>query len=175
MYKLEFQDGHRALLATNAIAENLFAQIDDEGNRHILFAEIINHQMNGKQFTHQQEAFITNRFGTKRRRETTIGWEVLTKWKDGSSNWIALKDAKDSYTVQLAEYAVQTRIAEEPALVLWVPYTLKKRNRIVAKVKSKYWIRTQKFGIRVPKYVDEARAIDAKNGNTFWWDAILRT
>ena len=37
MYKVKFQDGHRASLAANAIAENLFAQIDDEGNRHILF------------------------------------------------------------------------------------------------------------------------------------------
>jgi hypothetical protein len=59
MYEVEFQDGHRASLAANAIAENLFAQIDDEGNRHILFDEIIDYRTNNKQVT-QQDAFITN-------------------------------------------------------------------------------------------------------------------
>ena len=37
MYEVEFQDGYKASSAANAIAENLFAQIDDEGNRHVLF------------------------------------------------------------------------------------------------------------------------------------------
>jgi Reverse transcriptase (RNA-dependent DNA polymerase) len=173
MYEVEFQDGHRASLAANAIAENLFAQIDDEGNRHVLFDEIIDHRTNGKQVM-QQDAFLTTRTGTKRRRETTIGWEVLIRWKDGSTTWVALKDTKEAYPVQLAEYAVQSRLAEEPAFAWWVPFTLKKRNRIIAKVKSKYWIRTHKFGIKIPKNVAEARAFDAENGNTFWWDAILK-
>ncbi|KAI2493253.1 Reverse transcriptase (RNA-dependent DNA polymerase) [Fragilaria crotonensis] len=112
--------------------------------------------------------------GTRRRRETTVGWEVLVRWKDGSTTWVAMKDVKESFPVQLAEYAVQTRIAEEPAFAWWVPYTLRKRNRIIAKVKSKYWIRTHKFGIKIPKNVAEARAFDAENGNTSWWDAILK-
>ena len=173
MYEVEFQDGHRASLAANAIAENLFAQIDDEGNRHVLYEEIVDHRTNGKQVL-QQDAFIVNRSGTRRRRETTVGWEVLVRWKDGSTTWVAMKDVKESFPVQLAEYAVQARIAEEPAFAWWVPYTLRKRNRIIAKVKSKYWVRTHKFGIKIPKNVAEARAFDAENGNTFWWDAILK-
>ena len=160
-------------MAANAIAENLFAQIDDEGNRHVLFEEIVDYRTNGKQVL-QQDAFIINRSGTRRRRETTIGWELLVRWKDGKTTWIALKDLKESYPVQLAEYAVQSRLAEEPAFAWWVPYTLKKRNRIIAKIKSKYWVRTHKFGIKIPKNVAEARAIDAENGNTFWWDTILK-
>ena len=32
MYKVELADGEKASLATNYIAENLFTQIDDEGN-----------------------------------------------------------------------------------------------------------------------------------------------
>ncbi|KAI2498409.1 Reverse transcriptase (RNA-dependent DNA polymerase) [Fragilaria crotonensis] len=173
MYEVEFQDGHRMSLAANAIAKNLFAQVDDEGNRHVLYEEIVDHRTNGKQVL-QQDAFITNRSGTRRRRETTVGWEVLVRWKDGSTTWVAMKDVKESFPVQLAEYAVQTRIAEEPAFAWWVPYTLRKRNRIIAKVKSKYWIRTHKFGIKIPKNVAEARAFDAENGNTSWWDAILK-
>ena len=51
---------------------------------------------------------------------------------------------------------------------------IKKRDRIIAKVKSKYWQRTHKYGIRIPKTVREALAIDRENGNTLWWDAICQ-
>ena len=44
-----------------------------------------------------------------------------------------------------AEYTVAAKIAIEPAFAWWVPYTLKKRNRIISKVKSNYWLRTLKF------------------------------
>ena len=33
MYEVEYQDGHTAALAANIIAENIFAQVDEEGNR----------------------------------------------------------------------------------------------------------------------------------------------
>jgi hypothetical protein len=66
IYEVEFQDGYRTSLAANAIAENLFAQRDDEGNRHVLFQEIIDYRTNGKQVL-QQDAFTTTRTGTRRR------------------------------------------------------------------------------------------------------------
>jgi hypothetical protein len=44
MHEAEHKDGHKASLAANAIAENMFAQVDDEGNRHVLFQEIVNHR-----------------------------------------------------------------------------------------------------------------------------------
>ena len=64
------------------------------------------------------------------------------------------------------------KIAMEPAFAWWVPYVLKHRNRIIAKVKSKYWERSHKFGIKVPKSVKEALRIDEENGDTQWRDAI---
>ena len=51
---------------------------------------------------------------------TTRGWEVFVSWKDGSSDWISLKDLKDSYPVQLAEYAIASGISDEPAFAWWV-------------------------------------------------------
>ena len=51
---------------------------------------------------------------------------------------------------------------------------MKKRNRIIAKLKSKYLIRTHKFGIRVPKSVQEAKIIDKQNGDTLCWDSICK-
>ena len=111
VYEVEFPDGHKAALAANAIAENLFAQVDGEGNRNGLFDEIVAHRTNGKELK-QQDAFVQTSRGTKRRKESTIGWEILVRWKDGSTTWIALKDLKESYPVQLAEYAVAARISE---------------------------------------------------------------
>ena len=41
MYEVEYQNGTKASLAANYIAENLFAQVDQEGNRHVLLDELI--------------------------------------------------------------------------------------------------------------------------------------
>ena len=49
---------------------------------------------------------------------------------------------------------------------------LKKPNRIISKVKSKYWSRTHKYGIKIPKTIDEAKQIDTENGDTLWMDAV---
>ena len=43
LYEVEYLDGYKTSLATNAIAENLFSQVDNEGNRHVLFDAIIDH------------------------------------------------------------------------------------------------------------------------------------
>ena len=172
MYVVEFLDRTKTLLSTNYIAENLFSQVDDNGNRQVLLDEIIDHRTNGSHVL-QQDAYITTSSGTRRRWETTADWELLAQWKAGSMNWIALKDIKESYPVQVAEYA-GARISMEPAFAWWVPHMLKKRNRIIVKVKSKYWMRTHKFIICIPKTVEEAKDLDMQNSNTLWCDAICK-
>eukprot|EP00978_Attheya_sp_CCMP212_P034976 scaffold149828_cov60-Attheya_sp.AAC.1 len=49
---------------------------------------------------------------------------------------------------------------------------MKKRGRIISKVKSKYWARAHKYGIRVPKNIKEAKEIDLENGDTQWMDSV---
>ena len=54
---------------------------------------------------------------------------------------------------------------------------LKKRDRIIASIRkqqTRYPKRSHKFGIEHPKTVEEALALDAKNGNTLWADAISK-
>ena len=85
MYEVEFADGEKASLTANYIVENLFAQVDDEGNCQVLMNEIIDYRTNGTELK-QQDALITTKTGTKRRRETTKGWELLIEWKDDSTN-----------------------------------------------------------------------------------------
>ena len=81
---------------------------------------------------------------------------------------------KESYPFQLAEYSVQNRISLEPVFAWWAPYVLKKRNCILAIINSKYWIRTHKYVIEIPKSLKRAKEIDKFNQNTLWWDAIMK-
>ena len=99
-----------------------------------------------------------------------IGESVMISTADGSSTWEALKDMKEAYPVQLAQYALHHKLMDEPVFAWWAPHALKK----VTRIKSKYWTRTHKFGIRIPKSVKEAIKLDCKNGNTLWWDAICK-
>ena len=107
-------------------------------------------------------------------RKMTKGWYLCVEWKDGTTSWEKLADLKESYPVQVAEYATAQGIADEPAFVWWVPYVLSKRDRIIAAVSKRYHKQTHKFGIKIPKDVVEAKKIDDANGNTLWQDAIAK-
>ena len=79
-----------------------------------------------------------------------------------------MKDLKDTNPVELAEYAVANKIAEEHAFKWWADFCLRKRNRMISKVKAKYWRTTHKYGIRLPKTAKEALQLDKMNGNDCW-------
>ena len=97
---------------------------------------------------------------------------MLVEWKDGSSTWVPLADLKDSYPVQLADYVAANNLINEPTFQWWVPFVLKKRERILKKVKTKYWSVTHKYGLELPKSVAQALAIDKRTGTDFWKKAI---
>ena len=67
VYEVEYADGHKASMETNAITTNMFAQVDAEGNRQALFDEIADHRTDGKEIK-QQDACITAKNGIRRRR-----------------------------------------------------------------------------------------------------------
>ena len=170
-YEVEFTDGSREKYQANIIAENMFAQSDEEGNRYVLMQEIMDHKSDGTAL-HGDDGYTMTRSGQKRMKTTTRGWFFLILWKDGSSSWEKLADLKASNPVELAEYAVANRLTAEPAFAWWAPYALRRRNRIISKLKTRYWRTSHKFGIRLPHSIDEALAIDKENGNDFWEKAI---
>jgi hypothetical protein len=155
-YEVEYLDGETEILTANIIAENLLAQVDDEGHQQMMIEEIEDHRVLDEAIPKSEGTYDT-RSGSKRRRRTTVGWELSVRWKDGSSNWISLKDIKDTYPVDLADYAIANGIETEPAFAWWVPYVTKKHTAIIAKLRSKYWQRTHKYGIRVPRSVHHKR------------------
>jgi hypothetical protein len=83
------------------------------------------------------------------------------------TDWLPLKDLKESYPVQVVEYAVANKIAGQPAFAWWVPYVLRKRERIIQKVKSWDWKCTHKYGVELPKSVKQAPAINRNTGTSF--------
>ena len=105
-------------------------------------------------------------------RQTTKGWKFLAQLRDGSTEWIKLKDLKESHPVELAEYAKEKGLLSEPAFKWWVPHTLRRRDRILKAMKTRYHRTTQKFGIELPHTVKRALEIDKETGTTFWRDAI---
>mmetsp|Transcript_4573 Transcript_4573/g.7098 ORF Transcript_4573/g.7098 Transcript_4573/m.7098 type:complete len:164 (-) Transcript_4573:1972-2463(-) len=123
MYEVQFADEHKQAVAANIIAKNMFAMVDEEGHRHLLFDSIVDFRRTSA--VTQEDAFVVSSNGNRRQRETTKGWEILIQWKDGSTTWNKLKNVEDLYPVQLAEFAVQTNVSEEPAFAWWVLYILK--------------------------------------------------
>jgi hypothetical protein len=170
-YEVELSDGTTKEFFANQIAENIFAQCDDEGNHYKLLAEIQDYRKD-ENAVPKEEGYTTNAYGRKSRKITTKGWELLCTFKEGSSEWIPLKDMKEAYPVEVAEYAYQMKLQDEPAFAWWVKDVIRRRDRIISKVKSRYWAQTHKFGIEFPHSVEEALALDKKNGNDLWRKAI---
>lgn len=171
LYEVEYVDGNVETLAANVLAENILSQVDEEGHRQKIIDEIVDHRVLDDAIPKSKGTYLTST-GRERKVQTTRGWQLYVQFKDGSGAWMALKDVKDSFPIELAEYGKSRGLLEEPALAWWAPHTLKKSARVLGKLKSKYWDRTHKYGIRVPKSVKQAKEIDAENGDTLWMDAI---
>ena len=150
----------------------MIAQCDPDGNQHLLLESIVDHKSDDTAIKHKDRYITVN--NRKHHRKTTQGWTLCVEWKDGSSSWERLADLKESYPIQVAEYAQSKGIAEEPAFAWWTPYVLRRRDRIIASVKKRYHKRTHKFGIEIPKTVERALQIDKENGNNLWRDVIAK-
>jgi hypothetical protein len=172
-YECVLDDGTTERYTANVIAENLYAQCDSEGRQFLVLDEIIDHAKDNTAIA-IVDGYTRSANGNRIPKQTTKGWKLLCQWKDGSSTWIPLVDLKDSNPVELAEYAVANKLQEEPAFKWWISSVLRKRNRIISKIKSRYWSTTHKFGIRIPKSVQEAFRIDEETGTTYWMDAIRK-
>ena len=84
MNEVEYTDGYKTVMRANAIASNLFFQVDKYGQRVVLFDAIIDSRTDSTQIK-EGDAFIHMPNKKKRIKETTKGWEVCIQWKYGSS------------------------------------------------------------------------------------------
>ena len=104
-------------MAANSIAENLFAQVEDEVHCLVMLQGIVKYRVNGREGT-IEHVFIISHNGRRRKKETTL------QWKDGSTTLEYLKDVKESYPVQVAKYAHHHKLTDEPPFTWWVPHVL---------------------------------------------------
>ena len=109
VYEVQYLDGMIEAITENVIAENLLSQVDEEGHRKLMLDEIIDHRKNDDAIN-KDDAYFLSKDGIRRRKITTRGWDFCVQWKDGSSHWVALKDLKHSNPVELADYAIITRL-----------------------------------------------------------------
>jgi len=174
MYEVEFADGSMEPYAANIIAEHIFTQVDDYGQDQIVLDEIIDHNVDEEVALKGEEAWVNPGMGNRRRIPTTKGHELYVRWKDGTHTWEPLKDMKHWFPIETAEYALTAGISDEPAYAWWVPYTLKKRDRIVKAQATRYARTTHKFGIELPRTVEQALELDRRSGTRHWTDAIKK-
>jgi hypothetical protein len=173
MYDVEMADGSTMSYMANTIAESMYSMIDEEGQHYSLIDEIQDHERDDTAIDAADGTFTTAT-GQTRKKRTTRGWTFLVLWKDGTSDWVPLRDMKETYPLQTANYARGNDIQDEPAFAWWVPTALRIGRRMVAKIakSAKYWNRTHKYGIEVPKNVADALRIDSETGTDFWRKAI---
>ena len=139
-----------------------------------MLAEIIDHRKDGSAVSADDAFFVHKTSGRRSHRRTTKGWWLCVRWRDGSTSWEALKDLKESNPLEVAEYAVANKLVHEAAFGWWVPFTIKKRDRIINAVKARVLKKSYMFGVYVPSTVQEALELDKQNGNTLWADAIRK-
>ena len=95
----------------------------------------------------------------------------MEEWINGLG---AIKGFENSKPTRAKEYAVANNIDDDPAFNWWVRDAIKRHDKIISKFKAKYWLMTHKFGIRIPKTVEEAYQIDKEAGTDYWTKAIAK-
>ena len=85
-----------------------------------------------------------------------------------------MKVLKESNPIETAEFAISRNIQDEPAFSWWVPYVMRKRDRIISFVNSRVKKVTHKYGVAIPNSVEECYRLDKQNGNTLWRGALNR-
>jgi hypothetical protein len=157
------QDGAIVEYTANTFAENLYSQINEQGNKHLIFKAIIDHRRdNNTVLEHHVD----------KKQRTTKGWYLLVEWRDESTSWISLSELKSSNPIKTAEYAFANQIIDEPTFLWWAKQVLRHQDQIISKLKSRYWQTTHKFGIQLPHSVEEALNIDKMTKLSFWRNAI---
>ena len=170
LYEVEFIDGHTAEFSANAIAEHMYAQCDPDGNQYLLLDTITDHQKDSSAVLNVDQYITVN--GGQHHRKTTIGWKLCVLWKDGTLTWEYLEDLKESYPIDVSQYAIDKGINGERVLLLVGPICDKEKERILVAVNRQYHKTTHKFGFEIPKTVKRALEIDDETKSTLWHDVI---
>jgi hypothetical protein len=172
IYIVKFPDGEMKDVGYNILAEHIFSQMDKDGNQFRLFSGIIGHRCNGNDVDKEYQIRISGK--RKVKKKTLSGWAFEVEWCDGGTAWIELKTMKESNTVEVAEYALANQISHEPAFDWWVRDVICYKKRLIKLSQTCFLWPQYKYGICVPRNIEEAIKFDLENGNNFWETAIAK-
>ena len=76
------------------------SQVDPEGHHYQVLTKMIDNKKDDSAIT-KVDDFINPISGNLNRKRKTRGWKILVEWKDGSVDWVPLKDLKQSNPVDM--------------------------------------------------------------------------
>jgi hypothetical protein len=103
-YEIELPADCSGEYTANVIAENMYAQCDEEGNQFNLMVSIVDHKTDGHVID-RADRYINHGSNTQI-RNTTKGWHLCVEWKDGTTSGECLADLKESDPLEVDEYAL---------------------------------------------------------------------
>ena len=80
-YELEYDDGTHDRYFANVIADNLYSQIDSEGQQFLVLEEISDHQKDGTALE-VADGYTVGHNGNRTPKKTTCGWQLCVKMKE---------------------------------------------------------------------------------------------
>ena len=110
----------------------------------------------------------------KCKQRNSGGWQLLIRWSNGEETWQTLNSIRSDSPLDVAKYARDHQLLDIKEFK-WCNKILKRERRYVCLSKLRKGDGKRfKFGIKIPKTVEEALAIDKENSNTLWQDAIKK-
>jgi len=100
-YDVELTDGTYQRYQANVIAENIFAQVDDDGRETLVLEEICGHRTDGNAIPLSRGTTL-NKSGEPRKKITTAGWHIKVRWTDGSTDELPLSVVKESNPIEVS-------------------------------------------------------------------------
>ena len=85
MYEVDYDDRHRTAMSTHVIVENLFPQVDKEGQHHLPIYRIIDVRNDGNQIKDEDD-FINSKNIVKKRKKIKYRVGSVWFWKNKSIN-----------------------------------------------------------------------------------------
>ena len=93
IYAIMFMDGTVQQLAANRIAMSIYKHVDSEGFTTIILDQVQIHQKVDESIE-KSDGYVKDSKGRRSKNITTNGYDLLTKFRDGSEAWIPLADLK---------------------------------------------------------------------------------
>jgi hypothetical protein len=125
-------------------------QVEDEsGHYSARLKSVLDHRRQGNAVS-KAKRYIFSCNGQRKLRQSTAGWMFLVEYTDGRKDWMQLKDLKETNPVKIAEYVTASGIDDEVAFQWWVLYMLRKKQRIIAAVKSRVQRKRTSMALKFP-------------------------